>query len=205
MALIIISSSNDYHAAAACWAMREAGLPYILWEGAGHELSRQATLEVTPSLRVQLGSWEVTKDDVVWYRRPRSFSYSPKMDESDRKFVRPEAIRFTESIDIILEALGCRCVNPAAAARSIARKARQLLLASRCGFMTPRTMMSNSAEALVQWMSADGSEYIYKGFQPHVWSNPTSGIKAFAQTVKLPHSVDGLHEQLSLHPEFTRR
>ncbi len=200
MAVIIVSSSNDYHAAAASWAMQEAGLSYVLWEGAGHEVSRQATLEVSPSPKMKLGSNEVTGSDVVWYRRPRGYSYHPNMAEMDRKFVRPESIRFTESIDILFEALGCRCVNPPGAARSIARKARQLLLAHTCGFLIPRTLMSNSAPALACWMAAESSSYIYKGFQPHVWSNPANGMKAFAQTVKLPESIDDLYEQISFAP-----
>ena len=71
MPVVIASDVTDYHAASVSWALGKVGVPYIQWEGAGHEIERQVSLEFIPVPRVWIGGYEVTRNDVFWYRRPR--------------------------------------------------------------------------------------------------------------------------------------
>jgi hypothetical protein len=200
MPVVIASDVTDYHAASVSWALGKVGVPYIQWEGAGHEIERQVSLEFIPVPRVWIGGYEVTRNDVFWYRRPRRFSCHPDMADLDRKFVFSEAWRFAENMGVALEATGCRCINPSTAAWTINRKGAQLIVALQSGLNVPKTLMGNASKRIGGWLGTLGDRHIYKGFQPHAWENSVTGGAAMSETVEMPEYTEGLDEQLSYVP-----
>ena len=200
MAIVIISALADYHAAAVRWALETADFVVHQWEGLGHEAQRRAWVEIAPKLRVCLQGRTVEPDDVVWYRRPRSFSFHPLMAQCDRSFVRAEARRFSDCLDFGIEATGCRCINPPSAASAINRKAAQILMARRAGLLVPTTMMGNEPQQVVTRLSERGTRLVYKGFLPHVWENSQTGLKAFTVTSEMALPTSGKDEALTYAP-----
>ncbi len=200
MTIVIISALADYHAAAVRWALETVGFVVNQWEGLGYEGQRQASVEFAPNLRVCLQGRIVEPGDIVWYRRPRSFSFHPLMAECDRRFVRAEARRFSDCLDLGIEASGCRCINPPSAASAINRKAAQILVARRAGLLVPATMMGNEPQQVVARLSERGTRLVYKGFLPHVWENSRTGLKAFTVTSEMTFPADGTDDLLTYAP-----
>jgi glutathione synthase/RimK-type ligase-like ATP-grasp enzyme len=198
--IFFISDTADYHTAAVGWALEKANIPFTQWEGIGYEEPRQASIELDFQMHVRLGGIAIGHGDVVWYRRPRPFSYNPEMATVDRQFVHSEATRFSENLDAALEASGSICINPPTAAWSINRKATQILLAHKVGFSVPRTIMGNEPQQIVTSLREEHARLVYKGFLPHVWENAETGTKAFMETVEMPPFDEKMHKFLTYTP-----
>lgn len=195
----MISDLSDYHTAAVGWGLTQVGVPFIQWEGLGYEPERQATFDLAISA-IHLGGHLVSPEDVIWFRRPRHYSFHPKMHELDRPFARSEAFRFTENLGFAFETIGCRCINSPSAAWAINRKAAQLVLARNSGFNVPNTIMGNQSAAIFDYIDKPNRRAIYKGFLPHVWLNQSTGHKAFSETVAMPRTELCDSDQLSYLP-----
>ncbi|QEE30058.1 hypothetical protein FTW19_19975 [Terriglobus albidus] len=200
MAIIIISDLVDYHAAAVAWALAATGVPYVQWEGIGYEEPRQASIELGSYTRVRLGGHLVSKNDVIWFRRPRQLSYHPDMAVLDRRFAMLESLRFSECLGAALDEIGCRCVNSPTAVYDINRKAAQIILAHKVGLLVPHTLMGNQPPEIEDFFRSVENDAVYKAFLPHLWFDPDTESQAILETKNISSLANDVIEVATYTP-----
>lgn len=110
----------------------------------------------------------------VWYRRPYFGKIPEEFDEEDRLVVE------RESRDLRLSFFDLLCpaalwVNPLDAALREHCKPTQLVMAQRCGFVIPPTLVSNDPEEILAFAERFEGRVVYKSFNALV---PTSLLEA---------------------------
>ena len=88
---------------------------------------------------------------MIWIRRPADPKPNPQTAPEDAKFAANEYRSFYDSLMYLLETLPVRVVNKYTASRFINNKSVQLLLARDCGMNVPRTLMTNSPQAVREY------------------------------------------------------
>lgn len=185
MAVIIIASRLDYHAAVVAWALEEVGHQVVFWESSGCSPNRQGTIEVDENTNICIGELTLSSSDTVWLRRPQPVDISEHLFYADKKFVTNETNAFFMSFLYQLEVSGIRCVNPCSVAKFIEHKTVQLVLARRAGFSVPHTIFGNNGRAISKFLDKHSNNIVHKSFLPHLWGNNDSGGAASTQTFDL--------------------
>lgn len=167
-AIVILSCPQDLHAHAMCEALERKGA--------------QARFVYTPDFPSRLGlSMVVTEQGAdlyahgqirerfgrectgVWYRRPYFGKTPEELDEEDRMVVE------RESRDLRLSFFDLLCpsalwVNPLGSVFRERCKPSQLVIAHKCGFSIPPTLVSNHPEEIRTFIDRLDGAAIYKTF-----------------------------------------
>src|SRR5947209_683851 len=178
MKIIIVAPENDNHTVPIKWALESAGYEVVCWTGLAWTEREHASLLFEDQARITLGPYTVEKGDVVWIRRPEQPAHNPKVCEADRKFAETEYRSFSFCILFLLEKMPVWCINKYTASRMINNKSVQLLLARNCGLSVPQALMSNSPQAVRDFMERHQHRpTICKQFMPHIWQmEQTRGV-----------------------------
>ncbi|MBZ5531633.1 MAG: hypothetical protein LAO20_09395 [Acidobacteriia bacterium] len=185
MKIVILARETDSHAASAKWGLEQAGYQVACWGGLGWTEGQQAAISLDTATGMVLGGQPVDPGDVVWLRRSWPATLHPQISEADKAFAEEEYRWFHYSLAYLLERLPVRCINRYSASRLINNKSVQLLLARKCGFHVPRTLMSNSPAALKSFLAPHGGRTICKAFFPHVWKKEGSDAMAVTEAFEL--------------------
>ena len=169
MKIVVLAHENDNHTAPLKWALEQAGYRVACWGGLSWTPAQQASLFLGDDSHMTLGPHSVEPGDVVWIRRPEPPVHNPKVSEADEKFARQEYRSYYHCIAYLLETLPVWCINKYSASRFINNKAVQLRLARACGLHVPDALMSNSPQAIKDYLGSNASRTICKGFTPHIW------------------------------------
>jgi glutathione synthase/RimK-type ligase-like ATP-grasp enzyme len=100
----------------------------------------------------------------------------------------------------LLETLPVRVVNKYAASRFIDNKAVQLLLARDCGMNVPRTLMTNSPQAVREYFRDNPQRMICKTFSTHIWEKEQGGPIVVTETFELSADMLPSDEVLTYAP-----
>jgi hypothetical protein len=167
---VIIGNTEDYHAVAIAWALRQMREHVLIWDGLGQDLEDTVSIAVSPSGNaLTLGRLQVNALGSVWFRRPVPFKPLPNISASSRKFVVNE---------LRAGYLSC-CAAISGVARFVVdsrpdeprySKAWQLKLAHDVGFNVPPTLVSNDYERIREFLDQQAT-VIVKFFTPHFWTD----------------------------------
>lgn len=162
---LVISNSADVHVDGIVPRLRDRGITvfrldvdafprdYALSYGGIDGV--HDTLEHTPTGAVialrEVGS--------VWTRKTADFAFRCALAGQERAFARMEA---EHALFGMLAALDCLWVNHPAASRAAMWKGEQLRRASRHGFATPATIITNRPDDVVRFKAAAGGDIVYK-------------------------------------------
>ena len=200
MKILITAPENDSHTAPLKWALEQAGYSVACWSGLGWTDITQASISLLPDLQIKdaqikdaqikatqlkLGHHPVEPGDVIWIRKPAEPKPNPQTAAEDAKFAANEYRSFYHSLIYLLETLPVRVVNKYAASRFINNKSVQLLLARNCGMNVPRTLMSNSPQAVREYFRANPQRMICKTFSTHIWEKEQGGPVVVTETFEL--------------------
>jgi hypothetical protein len=134
--------------------------------------------------KMVLGQHALERGDAIWFYHPDEPAPNPNTAEADRKFAAAEYLNFYHSIAYMLEALPVLCVNKFSASRMIQNKSVQLHLAARCGMKAPQALMSNSPQAIKDFVAHNPGRTICKSFAPHLWQGE-GGVVSVTETFEL--------------------
>jgi hypothetical protein len=185
MKLIVLAPEDDNHTAPIKWALEKAGHRVVCWAGLAWTEEGQSSLLMNGDDTLILGSHSVDAGDVIWIRRPEPPLPNPKASESDKKFASLEYRSFYHSIAYFLETLPVWSINKYSVARMMIQKAVQMRLARKCGLKTPATLMSNTPQAVKDFLERENTRSICKGFTPHVWQKEGKMSVAITETFEL--------------------
>lgn len=175
---LIIAPPLDINAAAASWGLRISGFNPV-WPQTGSladdclgaiSLSSDSSSEWRAA-----GGIEPGRFSAIWYRRPRVREQFARAAASDQAFVRDEWRSLQDNIYALGDAgIDALWVNPPDAARLTENKLVQLRVAAACGIEFPRTLVSNDADKIIDFVRSN-DRTIYKPFRPHSWVNQSTG------------------------------
>jgi len=185
MKILITAPENDNHTAPLKWALEQAGYSVACWAGLGWTETKQASISLRADTQVKLGHHPVEPGDVIWIRKPAEPKGNPHTAPEDAKFAANEYRSFYHSLMYLLETLPVRVVNKYAASRFIDNKSVQLLLARACGMNAPRTLMTNSPQALREYYRDSPERIICKTFSTHIWEKEQGGPVTVTETFEL--------------------
>lgn len=200
MKILITTPENENHTAPLKWALEQAGYSVACWAGLGWTDAKQASISLLPDLQIEdlqikntqikntqlkLGRYLVEPGDVIWIRRPVDPKPNPQTAPEDAKFAANEYRSFNHSLMYLLETLPVRVVNKYTASRFINNKSVQLLLARACGMNVPRTLMTNSPQAVREYFRGNPERMICKTFSTHIWEKEQGGPIIVTETFEL--------------------
>lgn len=202
MKIVILAPEDDNHTAPIKWSLEKAGYKVVCWSGLAWTEAEQASLYFGDETKVVLGPHSIEAGDVVWIRRPEPPTHNPTVTEADRKFAEGEYRSFYYSIMYLLEKLPVRVINRYSASRFTINKSVQLLIARHSGLKVPKTLMSNSPNAVKDFFDHNTGRAICKAFMPHVWQkndDPQAGV-AVTETFELKRDQLPADEVLTFAP-----
>ncbi|MBZ5492247.1 MAG: hypothetical protein LAO76_15060 [Acidobacteriia bacterium] len=185
MKILITAPENDSHTAPLKWALEQAGYSVACWAGLGWAETKQASISLLANTQLKFGHHLVESGDVVWIRKPVDPKPNPQTAPEDAKFAANEYRSFFDSLMYLLEALPVRVVNKYAASRFITNKSVQLVLARACGMNVPRTLMTNSPQAVREYFRGNPQRMICKTFSTHIWEKEQGGPVMVTETFEL--------------------
>ena len=185
MKILITAPENDNHTAPLKWALQQAGYSVTCWPGLGWTEDKQASISLLPDAQIELGHHLVEPGDVIWIRNPAEPRHNPQTAPEDAKFAANEYRSFYDSVMYLLETLPVRVVNKYTASRFINNKSVQLLLARDCGMNVPKTLMSNSPQAVREHFRDNPQRMICKAFSTHIWEKEQGGPVVVTETFEL--------------------
>jgi glutathione synthase/RimK-type ligase-like ATP-grasp enzyme len=185
MKILITAPENENHTAPLKWALEQAGYSVDCWAGLGWTEAKQASISLLADTQLKLGCNLVDPGDVIWIRRPVEPRPNPQTAPEDAKFAANEYRSFYHSLMYLLEALPVRVVNKYTASRFINNKSVQLLLARDCGMNVPRTLMTNSPQAVRKFFYDNPQRMICKTFSTHIWEKEQGGPIVVTETFEL--------------------
>ncbi len=96
----------------------------------------------------------------IWHYLPEDVRPDPDLDAISARLVRQEARETLQGLYLALE--DRRWINPAHAERAAQYRIYQLRLAARIGFTTPRTIVTNQPDKVLEFLQVCGGTMIYK-------------------------------------------
>jgi glutathione synthase/RimK-type ligase-like ATP-grasp enzyme len=200
MKILITAPENENHTAPLRWALEQAGYSVACWAGLGWTEAKQASILLLEDQQLTLGRHLVEPGDVIWIRRPLEPKPNPRTAPEDAKFAANEYRCFYDSLMYLLETLPVRVVNKYTASRFINNKSVQLLLARACGMNVPRTLISNSPQAVREYFRGNPQRMICKAFSTHIWQKEQGGPVAVNETFELRADMLPTDEVLTYAP-----
>ncbi len=200
MKIIILAQENDNHTSPLKWALERAGYNVVCWAGVGWTSERQASISFSEKTQLTLGAHVVEPGDVVWVRRPERPKTNPQVAPEDKKFAAEESRWFFHAVMYLLETLPVHCVNKYSVSRFINNKSVQLLIARGCGLKVPGSLMSNSPQAVKDYVQQNPARLICKAFFPHIWQKPDGHNFAVTETFELTREMLPGDEVLTYAP-----
>jgi glutathione synthase/RimK-type ligase-like ATP-grasp enzyme len=203
--ILITAPENENHTAPLKWALEQAGYSVACWAGLGWTEAKQASISLLPDAQfkdtqLKLGRNLVEPGDVIWIRRPLGPKPNPQTSPADAKFAANEYRCFYDSVMYLLETLPVRVINTYTASRFINNKSVQLVLARACGMNVPRTLMSNSPQAVREYFRDNPQRIICKTFSTHIWEKEQGGPIVVTETFELSADKLPIDEVLTYAP-----
>lgn len=189
MSILILTQSDDVHATAAQWLLRQDGLSAERWALSDFPFSDTISLNFHPDTGLSspsTASHSLTKLQpeyvCVWCRRLSHGSLERIRHDGDRDVARSEALWF---LDGLVQTLYPQYywINPPDKAVIARSKPRQLDWAAKLGLTTPKTCMTNDPDKVQQLMAQSPNGIIHKPFEPYLWYSEEGAFATFTQSM----------------------
>lgn len=177
---LIVGNSEDYHAVAVAWALRQLGESALIWDGINPE--PMGHLSIQPGLEpavVSLGGTSHRRFRSVWHRRPIRHREVEGLAEHTKAFVDRELLETHGCLMVTVSSMAPFVVGGESAMSLV--KSQQLALAAKMGFKIPETLISNDYAQVRNFVSSV-ERVAVKPFAPHFWHDATNSTIRFAST-----------------------
>lgn len=198
----ILTSLTDDHAPPVAWALGQAGVEVFQWNWSRFPGLSTQSLEISggesPSCVAFLEDRQLPNAfSSFWYRRKAPVTPHATTHPADVDFVRRQA---SEYLHGELYALPVRdWINEPGAARRAESKALQLIVADRCGFSIPPTLMTNDPRRVEAFRTHHGGHVVMKTFLPQTWRDE-EGRDHFTETAVIDPDETLNEESVRLAP-----
>lgn len=163
--VLVLSSPRDYPACLVVDALQHRNIPVLLLDSGDFPLS--LTLDATFVGGKQWDGWllyqgeryDLTSIMSVLYRRPTHYVVDQSLPPQIQRFAEDEA---TNGFGGWLRGLPAFWISHPDALRSASFKPRQLQIASSLGLRTPRSLLTNSPDALLRFFEMCDGQVICK-------------------------------------------
>lgn len=147
------------------------------------------------TLRTQRAEARLEGVSAVYYRRPARFRLPAEMSGPERRFAEAEAL---VGLGGLLCSLPCRWVNHPSRAADAEFKPMQLQTATACRMLTPRTLLTNDAQAVRGFAGSLPGPVVYKPLAGGVISE-LGGVRLVYTTIVEPADLDDRQIRLTTH------
>lgn len=175
MSVLIVTMPGDVHAHALRWAIEQLGgdahifYPADLSNGARWSFD-PTTLTLCTEYRARRETLTFKDYSTVWMRRtPRIIPQEHVEDRVERAISEDDFGTFARSIYLVIEHKRF-AVNPLENTRRASLKPYQLAMAADVGLTTPRTLVSNAPDAIIDFYEANGGNIVFKPFRGQLWT-----------------------------------
>lgn len=195
----IVGNSDDYHAKAVRWALLKAGRPAVIWDGIGSSKEDGISLwSDSDGASVRIGGTTINRLNSVWYRRPLPYRLDPRISQDAKSFVEVELKEAYVSTAAVLNERASFIVGRIEN-RVPSAKGHQLLVAQKCGFRTPRTIISNQYDQVIDFARRH-KRLAVKHFAPHYWLRRDGSSSRYVQTSLVEDSASFKRESIQATP-----
>lgn len=197
----IVGNSEDFHAVAVKWALKQLGQDCLIWDGIGADECDQVSFNPgSSSKKLIIGETNILEQGIgsLWIRRPVKYRPINNVAGTTAKFVEDELSYSYLNLVSYLKRLSnftiCTPFRSEADAKSC-----QLDLASSIGLNVPKTLISNNYKEVIEFSKRIGKT-IYKPFNPFFWHSASTGQHRIAATMILDNLDDIQEESIALTP-----
>ena len=203
MNVLIITRTDDGHAAAVTWALRRRGVNVrlLLFSDFPQKLSVTYNGASNAFTIADANGPFPARWDVVWDRRAGHCSPAPHFHASDRRMARQIGDIFMRSLAQGISDQGI-WLNPFGAGLRAEDKVYQLSVARSVGFMIPATVISNDPQRIREFVQGEG-ECIVKPLRPMTWDAPGRIVSVGTSRISLSQLSDD--ESVAICPMIYQR
>ncbi len=196
--VLIVTNKTDITADLVVLEFQKRGTPYIRFNTEDFPQRVEIAWELNPNgvdgyIRLPRTELSLREVKSVWYRRPAAPDISETVRSSGlRKFARRES---EEALSGLWRTLGCFWMSRPDAINYASYKPRQLKVAQELGFRVPRTLISNSPEAVGRFQAEYGQviakplfsgDIEYEGERKIIFTTPvTNSDLAASKSIRL--------------------
>jgi hypothetical protein len=164
--ILIISAKHDGHINSVAHHLDTAGMPWIRLNT--EDLALNVEMEISPTdgngvlhIRDSGKTVELNQVKAVWYRKPEPVQVSHfSLEGPPLDYVQAELNEILHGLYALLHHV--RWINDPFVTRIAHRKLLQLKTANDIGFLTPRTLVSNNAQAVVAFCESLNADIAIK-------------------------------------------
>jgi hypothetical protein len=165
------------------------------------------TAEISPGLELSLATTpeKSSQPKVVWWRIKPAFLISTGsiVDYYDEQFSLREWLATLDSMSVLHK--DCTWVNSRAANTLALNKMHQLEIASRLGFLVPKTLVSNNAKRVRHFISSlNGHRCIHKTAMPYICPDGKQKYTSFIDSGIVDAYVAEVERCPSIYQEYVR-
>ena len=199
----VIGSCADPHVNCVLAHLKAIGNEYRvldIFDSQSHGLSSTITPDVDLCLAAGI-STEAAK--VVWWRVKPSFYVATKdiVDYYDQEFALREWLAVLDFTSTTYK--DAKWVNPRQTSMLASSKIRQLALASECGFRVPRTLFSNNAEKVREFVDSL-DVCVHKTITPYICPNGRLKYTTVVNSTIISECYTELQANPSIFQEYIR-
>lgn len=172
--ILILSETDDVHACAVIWGLRQFGLDPLLWQWSNFPCNDRYAVHLGPGqtekLAMTLGATRYSQPfDVVWNRRPGTPLPRSGSHPDDRKIIGVESLAYLKNVLDFVAHPGALWVNSPEAIRRANHKLLQLVTAKAAGFTIPDSLSGNDPDEVRAFYDKHHGRIIFKAFLPGSW------------------------------------
>lgn len=172
--VVIISSPDDVHALAVTHRLRQNDVHPLILDSATFPSTSELVYspiqrDYWPTFSIRTADGYVTDENLlgVWWRRPAAHLIEPAVtDKRLRQFCSKESKMLFQGL---MNSLGLAVINPPSSDLAAHQKPLQLSVAARVGYSVPRTIMTNSPDAVRAFFEECDGRVIFKVFTGTSW------------------------------------
>jgi glutathione synthase/RimK-type ligase-like ATP-grasp enzyme len=165
-AILIVTSKRDGHVAAVASHLDAAGASWVRLNT--EDVAQNLILTISPSqasgtakIRDSAREFRLEEVGAVWYRKPDPLNLSHfKLEVGSLDYVEAEFTEMLYGLYALMK--GATWINHPLTARLSHRKLLQLHVASKVGFKTPRSVVTNEAEVALAFAESVGWDVAIK-------------------------------------------
>ena len=198
---LIVGNSEDYHAVAVAWALRQMGHSAVVWDGIAPDPDGRICLKPDDeSAGFILGGKRHAAFRSVWFRRPVRFRGIDAVASHTMDFVKGELRYAYSNLAAALEEQSPFIVGNGFM-DAVACKDYQLRRAKASGFRIPRTLITNSFDDVSRFIGEVG-KIALKPFNPFFWHDPEAKNLRVASTAVISSPNDLTAESVQVCPSI---
>lgn len=176
--VLIIGKSNDHHIPAISWGLNQLDISHTIFDFSDFPIKNDISFfienELNPYTEIYTSNKIINeKFSSVLYRGIGKITLSDSIHEDDVNFANKEARDYALSILPYLTNNESLWVNDFAFAEAAENKIHQLVIAEKCGFNIPKTIISSRPETIRNF--SKGRNIVHKCLNPHYWKMDNGG------------------------------